>query len=150
MELKQIKEHADKFIGLAQGMMIRDKFFNPVIFAVSEKSTTPVSLNVENDSDVEMVSELMAELAPTCSALIFVMDSYTIEVDKDKVKEVPENLKDNPESSQALVCLIHMKGASSLRQIRYSLKDDWYSWFDLGWDDINDIAGRFKNPFDKK
>lgn len=151
MNIQEVKETAEKYISNAKGLLVLEKSFNPALLAISEEGKiTAVSLIIENNKDKDSITELMIEMAGTCEALILIMDSHIVEVDKDKIDEVPDDITKDPRVEQALICIAHTKDASAMRQFRYHSDNGEYGFFDLGWRGMDDSSGRFKNPFKKK
>ena len=146
--IEKLKEQADGYIQTARGLLVKDKVYFPVLYAVSEDSTLPVGLHNNNKEDEKEISEIMSLMKGTCHAMILIIDMHILEFDKAP-KEKPTQVKEDPRSQRALICFIHTKEKSLMRQIRYDVKDDDFTFFTFEWEKMDEMTGQYQNPFIK-
>ena len=79
-------------------------------------------------------------------ALIFMAD--TVDLAPGEKRTLPKDLKDDPDSVEAIMAYIHTKEKSEYRRIIYCKKKNGDYWFaEESWKDPGVLTGRFANPF---
>lgn len=149
MNIEELKEKANGYIGTARGMLVTDKVYFPMLYGIKENDDTmPVGLHNRNEEDQKEITEIMEIMSDNSTALILVLDMHLIEYD-EKTEAKPTKVKEDPRSTPALLSYIFTKDASLMKQVRYSVKKDNYSFFNFDWESLTEISDNLKNPFQK-
>jgi len=153
MDLATAKANADRCVDQARSLLMHDGYLASVVISLTDDGNViPTMLAIEKEEDKERLPEQLWELSLTANGLILLVDSYVKETEKN---EVPVgSLKNDPDASEAIICMVFVKGASSLRRILYTRTSSnaMPSFFDQGWTDFDGkdgatLGGRLKNPF---
>lgn len=145
MNVEQLKELSNKYLIHAQALINIDGYLTPIIFIIDENDLIkPCTMKLETDEDEKLLLELLKQLSQTAKALILILDTYAIGINSNEVK--PEKIKGHPKAMNVLNCFVYAKNISLIRQVSYLHKDNRYSFFDYGWDNLNDL-GNYKNPY---
>lgn len=151
MDMEELKKKANEYLNIARATLILKKTLYPSLYAVSEgewDNTLPISLNLENDEDRDEIGNIMDGLAPTCSAMILIMDTHLIESDVPLDPE-PTDIKNDPRALHAVTCFLYTENDSIMRQYRYIRENEDISFSMLDWEKFEEFSGRFENPFQK-
>lgn len=157
MNIEELKKQADERINTASAILSRDKVYFPMLFAVDEEgSTLPVSLTGEDANKPESqeeIEEIMKVMAETSVAMYLILDMNIVEFDEKPAESempIPGKIKDDPRSVPALVVFIHTKDKSYMKQIRYKMDNDDVLFFNFNWEVMDEITGKYDNPYKKK
>ncbi len=149
-DTKSLKEQADEYLDRAKGLITLDQIFFPMVYAVTAEKTTPVSLKNDTEEDTQEISEVMEIVAHNSEAVILVIDTDLIDAELDPGEEIdPKKLSEDPRTMTALVCFLHTKTESFMRQLRYISNEDGVIFCDLDWEKADEMTGKFDNPFKK-
>jgi hypothetical protein len=151
MDIEKLKEQGNEYLNIARATLIFNKSLYPALYAVSEgdwDNTLPISLNIENDEDKDEITTIMESLAPTCNAVLLIMDTHLIESDVPLDPE-PVDLKNDPRALHAIICFLYTENECLMRQYRYIRENEDISFSMLDWEKFEEFSGRFQNPFKK-
>jgi hypothetical protein len=156
MKLQEVKEIADRCVEQARSFLMRDGVLSPVAISLGvDGDMTPVMLNIGSEKEKETLPGQLKDLSLMSAGLIVIIDSNVKETDvkTDAPVKLTGSLKSAPDASEAIVCMVYVKDATSIRRILYKRAnpDAVPIFFDLGWLDIGKgewKEGRLANPFD--
>jgi hypothetical protein len=132
--------------------LLRFDGFLPTVVSSTLDGVKEAEIDFEDTSKDE-ASILLREYAtsPDVEAIALIFMADTVALDPGVKRELPEDLKDDPEVAEAVMAYIHTKEKSEFRRILYKKrKDNDYWFFDEGWKDPGKLTGRFANPFTSK
>jgi hypothetical protein len=148
MKLERAKEMAGDILNTGQALFKRDGCLYTVLFSIDgNERVTPVSVSLEEQNNMELISDLIKDLVGSSEAIIVLMDTHFKWFEKgEKVHYV---IKDDPDSDSALSVIVHVKnGQSSMRQLIYVKDGDSIMFSSEPWHDSKNLGGALgKNPF---
>lgn len=146
MTKERLKEIADGAATKALNMLQADGELAPVVLAVGgDGRLTPTVIGA--DMTPEETADLMRELAGVSEAVIYITDTWTIDVKEGE--KIPEDVSKHPTAVEAVVCVAHMKGYSALRRRVYTRDGGVAVRLDMGWEENPPISPecRYNNPY---
>lgn len=152
IKLEEVTERADKYIEMAQFLLNKDKYLEPIMFAVVEgDESLPIGLKLNTPEDMENAKQVIEEAASYSDALILILDFYLVETsDKIKVESLPADIKDHPEAMCSLSCIIHTKTESMIKQFFYAELFGKINFFEGKWEKATFNDCHYQNPYLKK
>ena len=149
IDLEEVKARADKYIEMAQHLLLKDKFLEPIMFSVVDgEESVPIGLKLNTSEDMENVKQIIEEAASYSDALILLMDFYLVETsDKIKPEDLPADLKDHPNALSSLSCIIHAKKGSLIKQFFYAEAYGRINFFEGKWEPATFSDCHFQNPY---
>ena len=152
MKLAEVKTIADKISAQAQKLIERDGCLYPVFFSINkDEALKPVMIDLDGERKKNVLIGILEYYAAESEAMIVLIDSWVLETENDA--DIPESLENCKDACSAIVCVVYIKDASSLRRLVYEKKGVWYSFIDLGWSDVGPgemMQSRLENPYWKK
>ncbi len=100
------------------------------------------------DAAAELLRKYVTSPDVEAIGLIFMANTVCREASDNR--PIAEELKNEPDMSEAIMAYLFTKETSEYRRIKYKKKDEGnYTFFDEGWMKPTTFTGRFANPFKK-
>jgi hypothetical protein len=147
MNMQRAKEMAGDILNTGQALFKRDGCLYTVLFSIDENERiTPVSVSLEDQDNMELVSDLIKNLTESSEAIVILMDTHFKWFEKG---EKVQSIKGDTNADTALSVIVHIKnGQSSMRQLIYVKDGDSIMFASEPWYDSKDLGGVLgKNPF---
>ncbi len=149
MDIEQLKSQADKYQRTAQGILVRDGYLSPMLYAISEDRVVPVGVHNETKEDKDEISDILDTVKDTCEAIALTMTMHYIDFKEDN-PDVPEDITKDSRCSRALFCYLYTKEVSLQRLWQFAIgKEDKIAFIEHKWQKVDDLSGEFCNPYKK-
>jgi hypothetical protein len=107
-----------------------------------------IDLPMENEEDMNEVGNILTRKAgdSEVDAMAFLIEARVRELDKGE--SVPESLKEDEQSSEAIYLAIYRKEGTLIRHALFSKDEQGTPAFmDLDWEELTGDQGRMSNPW---
>lgn len=159
MNLEQLKVKTGEFLEYAQSLLNRHGYLDPIMFSIIDDSSIPVALKLDTAEDMENAQEVIKQTAEISDSVVLLIDFCLVETKSETLPEetknlpdledLPEDLKTHPDAVNAIVCIIHTKTESLIKQLFYVKANEKFSFFENTWEPAIFHDGHFKNPYQK-
>lgn len=157
MDLEQLKVKAGEFLEYAQSLLNRHGYLDPIMFSIIDDSSTPVALKLDTAEDMENAQEVIKQTAEISDSVVLLVDFCLVETKSEILPEesknlpdaedLPEDLKTHPDAVNAIVCIIHTKTESLIKQLFYAKANEKFSFYENTWEPATFHDGHFENPY---
>jgi hypothetical protein len=132
MNLQQIKDLAQELLKTAQALLKKDHYFYPALYSIKKNKIVDISIK-EDGGEIETISSLMVDMAPTSDAFIALLEVDGLEgTDAEIVAGI--DLKGHPEAYRALVAFVYTKDTSEMLQVHFVECEGEYTFLqNEGW-----------------